>query len=173
MEKKTESSSVPAPQQLNLISVTSSTSVITETEPLPLTSRASNELYSCIPLTDYENFLRSPPPALLALPSVVIPTQKQGKKFKAKKITESSSEEEDEAGEACNFCNELFIDSKGKEGWIQRSGCSGWAHEACSNTEEEEESFECDFCKIVSVRHQGQIFNTGQGIQIHLYYVVG
>ncbi|KAI4471247.1 helix-turn-helix psq domain [Holotrichia oblita] len=75
-------------------------------------------------------------------------------KIKRGKGAESSSseEEEEDSDEACIFCNELYSDSKQKEGWIQCSRCSGWAHETCSNAEEDDDTFECDFCKTVSVR---------------------
>ena len=58
----------------------------------------------------------------------------------------SSSEEEEDLNEACIFCNELYAQSKSKEGWIQCSECRKWAHEACSNVDEDEDTFVCDFC---------------------------
>lgn len=60
--------------------------------------------------------------------------------------TSSSSEDEAEKDEACIFCNALYLESKSGEGWIQCSSCQGWAHEACSKAEEEDDTFLCDFC---------------------------
>lgn len=72
----------------------------------------------------------------------------KGEKRKLEEKTSSSDDEESDA--SCIFCNEFYIHSKGKEGWIQCSGCSGWAHEACSNVEEEDDFFVCDFCGLVN-----------------------
>lgn len=58
----------------------------------------------------------------------------------------SSEEEVQDINEACVFCSELYYHSKGKEGCIQCSGCHRWAPEACSNAEEDDETFVCDFC---------------------------
>lgn len=69
--------------------------------------------------------------------------RQEGKKIKPEKLRESSSDEEQDA---CIFCNELYLHSKAKEGWIQCSQCHGWAHEACTNVEEEDDTFICDFC---------------------------
>lgn len=63
----------------------------------------------------------------------------------------SSSEDETEGGETCMFCNALYVDSKAGEGWIQCSGCQEWAHEACSNAEEEDDTFLCDFCSAIGL----------------------
>lgn len=60
----------------------------------------------------------------------------------------SSSDDDSEREEACIFCNALHQYKKAGEGWIQCSGCQGWAHEACSKAEEEDDSFVCDFCAI-------------------------
>lgn len=53
----------------------------------------------------------------------------------------SSSDDEDEKGEACIFCNALHQDKKGGKGWIQCEGCQGWAHETCCKAEEEDDTF--------------------------------
>ncbi|GBO00030.1 hypothetical protein AVEN_128897-1, partial [Araneus ventricosus] len=50
----------------------------------------------------------------------------------------TSSDEEQESDDACIFCNDLYSNSKDREGWIQCNRCRGWAHEACSNAEEGE-----------------------------------
>ncbi|KAB0799876.1 hypothetical protein PPYR_07756 [Photinus pyralis] len=60
---------------------------------------------------------------------------------------DSSSSEEEEEEHACIFCNELFSDSKDKEGWIQCVNCKGWAHEACTGLEDIDDIFICDFCQ--------------------------
>lgn len=73
-------------------------------------------------------------------------------KLESRNDLTSSSEDEGNEDEACIFCNEIYSASKEKEGWIKCSGCSGWAHEDCSNAEEEDDDFICDFCKIVSTR---------------------
>ncbi|GBM10021.1 hypothetical protein AVEN_24004-1 [Araneus ventricosus] len=51
----------------------------------------------------------------------------------------TSSDEEHESDDACNFCNDLYSNSKDREGWIQCNRCRCWAHEACSSAEEGEE----------------------------------
>jgi hypothetical protein len=61
----------------------------------------------------------------------------------------SSSEDEAETDEACIYCNALHLYSKSGEGWIQCSSCQGWAHEACTRAEEEDDTFLCDFCKMI------------------------
>lgn len=43
-------------------------------------------------------------------------------------------------------CNELYSNFKSKEGRIQCFKCHGCAHEACSNAEEYDDKFICDFC---------------------------
>ncbi|GBM30522.1 hypothetical protein AVEN_228039-1, partial [Araneus ventricosus] len=45
----------------------------------------------------------------------------------------TSSDEEQESDDACIFCNDLYSNSKNREGWIQCNRCRGWSHEACSN----------------------------------------
>lgn len=77
--------------------------------------------------------------------NAVNPKVQKGKKRKVEE-TMISSDEEQNADDACIFCNELYTDSKGKEGWIQCGSCRGWAHEACSNAEEGDNIFICDFC---------------------------
>lgn len=68
-----------------------------------------------------------------------------GEKEKCDKAVVDESFEE--TREACVFCNELYIDSKSGEGWIQCLHCKGWAHEACSNAEENDDHFVCDLCQ--------------------------
>lgn len=80
-----------------------------------------------------------------------IPKQKtvqtrKKKKFSIKTDSLSSDEDDEESDEACIFCNELYAKSKSLEGWIQCLNCKGWAHEACSNAEEHDQHFICDFC---------------------------
>lgn len=72
-------------------------------------------------------------------------TQKKKKSKKLTLIDSSSSEEEDEEDQACIFCNELY--SRSNEGWIQCINCLRWAHEQCSNADEDDDSFICDFCQ--------------------------
>ncbi|GBM76068.1 hypothetical protein AVEN_167488-1 [Araneus ventricosus] len=76
------------------------------------------------------------------------PTPAKDKKAKKKKMEEpvTSSDEEQESDDACIFCNDLYSNSKDREGWIQCNRCRGWAHEACSNAEEGEVNFICDYC---------------------------
>ncbi|KAG5885517.1 hypothetical protein JTB14_030254 [Gonioctena quinquepunctata] len=72
----------------------------------------------------------------------------EGQKAKKTKLEEPvllSSSEEEQDTETCMFCNELYLHSKAEDGWIQCSGCHGWAHEAFSNAEEDD-TFICDFC---------------------------
>ncbi|KAG8329564.1 hypothetical protein J6590_083769 [Homalodisca vitripennis] len=45
------------------------------------------------------------------------------------------------------YCNDIYSNSKSNEGWIQCSGCLGWAHEECCGSEEEDDNFICDLCK--------------------------
>lgn len=78
-------------------------------------------------------------------PNPKYPKAKNEKKIK-KNQDPLSSDEEENSDDACIFCNELYIDSKHKEGWIQCSSCRGWAHEACSSVDESDVNFICDFC---------------------------
>ena len=56
---------------------------------------------------------------------------KRPKKEKPKEqMWDESSEEDDNT--ACIYCNELYSDSMGGEGWIQCIQCRRWAHENCS-----------------------------------------
>ncbi|GBN85263.1 hypothetical protein AVEN_142365-1 [Araneus ventricosus] len=50
----------------------------------------------------------------------------------------ASSDEDQESDDSFIFCNDLYSNSKDKEGWIQCNRCRGWAHEACSSAEEGE-----------------------------------
>ncbi|GBO06850.1 hypothetical protein AVEN_141566-1, partial [Araneus ventricosus] len=68
------------------------------------------------------------------------------KKAKKKKMEEPATSSDEESGDACIFCNDLYSNSKDREGWIQCNRCRGWAHEACSNAEEGEVNFICDYC---------------------------
>lgn len=68
------------------------------------------------------------------------------KKSKKTLDESSSSLDEDNPNAACIFCNELYAQSRSKEGWIQCISYHGWAHEACTNAEEEDDTFVCDFC---------------------------
>ncbi|GBO01345.1 hypothetical protein AVEN_144731-1 [Araneus ventricosus] len=76
------------------------------------------------------------------------PTPAKDKKANKKKMEEpvTSSDEEQESDDACSFCNDLYSNSKDREGWIRCNRCRGWAHEACSNAEEGEVNFICDYC---------------------------
>lgn len=65
------------------------------------------------------------------------------KKLNKKKKQKDSSSSEKEKDEACIFCNDLY--STSTEGWIQCTACKRWAHESCSNVEQEY-IFVCDFC---------------------------
>jgi hypothetical protein len=73
---------------------------------------------------------------------------KRSKKEKVLDWNESSDEEGDNA--ACVYCNALYTDSKGDEGWIQCTQCRGWAHDSCSGVDEEEDDFTCELCQSVN-----------------------
>lgn len=80
----------------------------------------------------------------------MVPNQKAVKTWKKEKfsikIDSSASDEDDvESDEACIFCNELYAWSKSLESWIQCLNYKGWAYEACSNAEEHDQKFICDF----------------------------
>lgn len=80
------------------------------------------------------------------LMAVVKHKGQEAKKSKLDELVMSSSQEEEQSTkEACIFCGELYSHAKGKEDWSQCSGCHGWAHEICSNAEEDE-TFVCAFC---------------------------
>ncbi|GBL84812.1 hypothetical protein AVEN_1104-1 [Araneus ventricosus] len=74
--------------------------------------------------------------------------KRRDKKAKKKKMEEpvTSSDEEQESDDACIFCNDLYSNSKDREGWIQCNRCRGWSHEACSNAGGGEVNFLCDYC---------------------------
>lgn len=84
-------------------------------------------------------------------------TKKTHKKEKSKPRTGTKGNEdcshesdlEDTSDSACIYCNDLFSNSKNKEGWIQCGVCHGWAHESCSGAEEEDSYFTCDFCTSI------------------------
>lgn len=81
-------------------------------------------------------------------PKVIEKGQKIIKKKQINREPMTSDEEDSEGNdEACLFCNGLYAESKSKEGWIQCLQCKRWAHEACSNADEEDQSFICDFCE--------------------------
>lgn len=70
-----------------------------------------------------------------------------GIKSVSKKIeNESNSSEEEDMDEACLYCNDLFSNSKSKEGWIKCASCGKWSHDACAGCDEDDDSFICDFC---------------------------
>ncbi|KAG8252664.1 hypothetical protein J6590_052247 [Homalodisca vitripennis] len=75
-------------------------------------------------------------------------------KKKAKVSTKRNIDQEDLSSEdgfqedlGCIYCNDIYSNSKSNEGWIQCSGCLGWAHEECCGSEEEDDNFICDLCK--------------------------
>ncbi len=56
--------------------------------------------------------------------------QTENKRPKKEKPKEQMLDEssEDDNNTACIYCNELYSDSKGGEGWIQCIQCRRWAH---------------------------------------------
>lgn len=90
-----------------------------------------------------------------------VPEKNQGKKntirkknpgkkvcYGKRKSEDTSDEEDENCSEcACIYCNDLYSNSKDREGWIQCLECRGWAHESCSGAEELDNYFVCDYCK--------------------------
>lgn len=90
-----------------------------------------------------------------------VPEKNQGKKntirkknpgkkvcYGKRKSEDTSDEEDENCSEcACIYCNDLYSNSKDREGWIQCLECRGWAHENCSGAEELDNYFVCDYCK--------------------------
>lgn len=64
-----------------------------------------------------------------------------------KQLSFEPEEEEEDDDEECFYCNEAYSKSKDNEGWIRCLKCKKWAHEECAGCEEEDDEFECEFCK--------------------------
>ncbi|KAG8227662.1 hypothetical protein J437_LFUL006972 [Ladona fulva] len=79
--------------------------------------------------------------------------------------------EDDEA--ACIFFNDLYANSKYKEGWIQFFSCCGWANEACSNCEEEDNNFDAIIQNgtIKKDKLENWVLENGQMNSTHLSFI--
>lgn len=83
-------------------------------------------------------------------------TQKTKTSIQIKKRLSFDVEEESEEGDVeedclCFYCNEPFSRSKDNEGWIMCSLCKQWAHQECAGCEEEDDDFQCEYCKMKKV----------------------
>lgn len=59
---------------------------------------------------------------------------------------EEPFEEDDSSDVACNFCSELYSQSKKGEMWIRCQECFSWCHTECAGVDRKLKMFTCDSC---------------------------
>lgn len=78
---------------------------------------------------------------------------KRGKQVSAqRKISNDSTDSDEESNPECVYCVGNFLDSKSNEGWIRCQSCRKWAHELCAGATEEDDQFLCTYCDENVVR---------------------